>query len=306
MVQFKYAADSPPNDRTYVRKCITDVAAEGCFGVWFDEGGVGNWKDYAGRYAGSMMDMTLKAPALDMYGKPNSWSGYTMRDWIGHAHNLGLYVITGNSSNEARYTNVNSFDVLDQVFMRETPATSAPVPAGVEIGHVGKCQVLAHGFSDAASAAAYTKGAILNGYGSAFACHDYGTLAAWYEEYFRLVVNSTPTPSTQLLRLVIQPAVGGTTNPSPETYQIPVGQQVSVKALPAAGYKFSNWNEYLNWTENPAAWSMIEAVALKPNFVADPTAPPPDVLPPTQTITLPMVIAGVALALVITVAVTKT
>ena len=187
MVQFRYAADSPLNTRDYVRKCIEDIAAEGCAGIWFDEGGVGNWRYPGGVYSGSFMDMTMQAPAVDMYGQPNSWSGYTMRDWIDYAHSLGLYVITGNSTSDPRWTKQNSFPVVDQFFMRETSGQAWTPLVGMEVGNASKCSALSYG-DTLATAVAYTKAALAAGFRTAYAHVDNGSLPDWYESYFDQVV----------------------------------------------------------------------------------------------------------------------
>jgi hypothetical protein len=181
LIHYQYAEDSPSNTRTFVRSCIAAVAAEGCYGVWFDEGGMGNWRD--DRYSGSFMDVTMQAPAIDMYGDANTWSGYTMADPIEYAQGLGLYVITGNGSSDSRWCFQNGIDAVDQYFIRETGPSPAPVATGMEVGNVGKCSVLSSGYTSLSQAIAYTRGALANGFRSAGACYNYGSMPNWYESY---------------------------------------------------------------------------------------------------------------------------
>ena len=186
MVGYKYNSDSPPNDRAYVRQAIKDVSAEGCAGAFFDEGGVGNWRYPGGLYSGSFMDMDLAAPALDINGQPNSWAGYTMRDWIDLAHQLGLYVVSGNASSDPRYTKQNAFDVLDQFFIRETTAVPWSAPIGMEVGNESKCCALSYG-DTLESAVRYSKDALAAGFRSVYAHINNGTLPPWYEDYYNEV-----------------------------------------------------------------------------------------------------------------------
>ncbi len=122
LVHFQFAWDSPPNDRDFVRGCIETIAAEGCDGIYFDEGGVGYRPSYADRY--------LEAPALDLYGNPNSWAGYTIEDYASYTHSFGMIAVEGTDFYETRFLNTNIFEIFDYVMTDENYYPRNPGDAG--------------------------------------------------------------------------------------------------------------------------------------------------------------------------------
>jgi hypothetical protein len=235
MVNFKYAEDSPINDRPYIRGCISAVAAEGCDGIWFDESGVG--------YHPCIIDRYLKAPATDLYGNSNSWSGYTMEDYTNYAHSLGLFVICGNASNESQFTKSNAFDkgFLDFIFMREESGSPpAPIPAGQELLGPGKCQILGSGFTDAVTAAAHSNGALKNGFGLVYSCNSYGSLPSWFEDYMSRIPDSEVIPQEEIMVTftgTLKDTAGN--NLSGKTVTITVGSDILTATTTSSGFTTS-------------------------------------------------------------------
>ena len=184
LVQYMYSVESPPNDRTYVRGCIDACATEGCDGIFFDEGGVG--------HAPSHADITLAAPALDYYGNPNSWSGYTIQDYLDYAASKGLISVEGLDYYSPTYLDTNIFPYIDYALTDENYEGRAP--SGSEVGYEAQCWVIDSGLSDAATAAGYTNDATSYGFAAGYGCNYYGALPDWYEAYIALV-NTTPGPT---------------------------------------------------------------------------------------------------------------
>lgn len=263
LVGFEFASDSPPNDRAFVRSSIASVAAEGSDGIFFDEGGVGHRPSHADRY--------LQAPALTMYGQPNSWAGYTIEDYASYAHSLGLVTVLGTDFYEPQYLHANVFDIFDFVMTDEnyTPRK----PAGSEVGHESQSWVIGSGVNDAVTAAQYTNNALSQGFGAAYFCLNYGSLESWYESYMLLASGRSPVVNYQLT--VTVSGQGTTTGYSPGTYQIPAGTVVTLGASPASGWVFKDWSNYPGWAENPTSWTMVEPVNITARFERSAPAPEP-------------------------------
>ncbi len=279
MVHFKYASDSPRNDRAFVRGCIETVAAEGCDGIFFDEGGIGYHPSHADRY--------LKAPALDLYGNSNSWAGYTIEDYASYTHSLGMMAVLGTDYYEPRYLNPNVFQIFDYVLTDEGYYPRSP--SGSEIGNEAKCWVICQDIYDASTAASNTNDALSRGFAAAYQCSDYGVLASYYESYLSRVTyttttstTSTSTPTTtpttspttsptttgKTYRLNITVQGQGSTNYGTGTFSIPANQLVSLTANPASGWKFRSWSwpgnssSYSGWPTNPASWNMVSDISI--------------------------------------------
>jgi hypothetical protein len=279
LVQFKYNSNSPPNDRAFVRGCIQTVAAEGCSGIFFDEGGIGNHPSHADRY--------LKAPTLDMYGNANSWAGYTVEDYAAYAHSLGLLAIEGTDYRDPQYLNPTIFSIFDYVLTDEQYTTRTA--EGSEIGHESQCWVIGSGLSNATTAAQYTNAALRWGFGAAYHCPSYGTLGSWYESYVSslslataTITPTTPTPTTptttpsdtststttKQYSLVVSVQGQGTTSYGTGTFSIPPNQVVNITAIPASGWVFRSWSwpendpNYTWWKENPTTWTMVEPISI--------------------------------------------
>jgi hypothetical protein len=180
LVGFRFAEDSPPNDREYVRSCIESVAAEGCSGIYFDEGGVGYHPSHADRY--------YVAPETDIYGNPNSWAGYTIEDYASYTHSFGLIAVEGTDFRDSQYLNPNIFDIFDYVLTDEhyTPRE----PEGSEIGHENRCWVIGQGTNNPETAVKYTNDALSRGFGASYQCSTIQRLDSWYESFISLL-NST-------------------------------------------------------------------------------------------------------------------
>ncbi len=262
LVHFQYAWDSPPNDRDFVLGCIATVAAEGCDGIYFDEGGVGYRPAYADRY--------LEAPALDLYGNPNSWAGHTIEEIASYTHSFGMIAVLGTDYYETRFLNTNIFSIFDYVLTDENyyPRSSGES----EIGYEAQCWVIGQDVYDADTAALYTNDALDRGFGAAYQCSSLRTLPGWYGTYISLLTSTTPATTTppsagnNQLNIIIQGQ--GTTSYGTGTINIPDNQQVSITAIPASGWVFRSWSwpgnssSYAGWTENPASWTMTNDMNL--------------------------------------------
>ncbi len=319
MVNFQYASDSPPNNRAFVRGCIETVAAEGCDGIFFDEGGIGNWRDVLNRWTGTHADRYYQAPDIDMYGNPNSWAGYTIEDYASYTHSFGMIAVLGTDFNEPQYLIQNVFQIFDYILTDENYTNRAP--EGSEIGYASQCWVIGYGQTSASTAAQYTNNALNQGFGAAYHCASYGTLASWYENYVSLLStvpvpdsptptptptpNPTPTPTpipvpTTINQYTLNIAVQGqgTTNYGAGTVNIPANQVVKITATPASGWTFRTWSwpgnnpEYAGWTENPTSWTMVEPISIVAIFdQAYVNTPEPTLLTPSlkiETTNLPV------------------
>jgi len=69
--------------------------------------------------------------------------------------------------------------------------------------------------------------------------------------------------------LTIAAGTGGRTDPSPGTHTYDVGTQVSVRAIPNSGYRFSNWSGDASGTSNPITITMDSDKSIKANFVKE-------------------------------------
>lgn len=223
LVGFIYAADSPPNNRTFVRGCIDTVSAEGCDGIFFDEGGVGTVKSPPdGTYTPCHADKDLAAPAIDCNGNANSWSGFTIQDYLDYAQTKGLIRVLGTDYREAAYLDQDVFTITDYIMTDEGyPLADGRVdgaPQWQEIGYEDQCWVISGSVADATTGAAYTQAALDNGFDAAYHCVNYGTLAVWYETYLSLLVPPTPPPplppsAHDLVSIAISPTSISTKNP---------------------------------------------------------------------------------------------
>ncbi|MBA7691270.1 hypothetical protein ES703_99813 [subsurface metagenome] len=59
---------------------------------------------------------------------------------------------------------------------------------------------------------------------------------------------------------------GGTTNPSPRSYIHDTGTEVTIKAIPNSGYRFSNWSGDASGTSNPITVTMDSDKSVTGNF----------------------------------------
>jgi hypothetical protein len=70
--------------------------------------------------------------------------------------------------------------------------------------------------------------------------------------------------------LTIESVAGGTTNPSPGSHIYDTGTEVTIKAIPNSGYRFSNWSGDASGTSNPITITMNSDKSIKANFSAIP------------------------------------
>jgi len=66
--------------------------------------------------------------------------------------------------------------------------------------------------------------------------------------------------------LTINAGTGGTTNPAPGTYIGDVGTQVSIRAIPNSGYRFTGWSGDASGTTNPITITMDSDKSITGNF----------------------------------------
>jgi hypothetical protein len=95
--------------------------------------------------------------------------------------------------------------------------------------------------------------------------------------YYEISKPEGPPPT---FTLAVTSSTGGTTDPAPDVYVYPKGQEVSVQALPDSGYTFNYWE--LDGTNvgaaNPVKVTMNQNHILNAVFAVIPPPPPP---PPT-------------------------
>jgi len=68
--------------------------------------------------------------------------------------------------------------------------------------------------------------------------------------------------------LTIAAGTGGTTNPSPGSYIYDVGTQVSIRAIPNSGYRFTGWTGAETGTTNPITVTMDSDKSITASFTA--------------------------------------
>ena len=68
--------------------------------------------------------------------------------------------------------------------------------------------------------------------------------------------------------LTIASGSGGTTDPSPGSYDYAPGTEVTITAIPNSGYRFNGWNGDASGTTNPVAVTMDEDKMIAANFTA--------------------------------------
>jgi len=71
--------------------------------------------------------------------------------------------------------------------------------------------------------------------------------------------------------LIIAAGTGGTTSPSPGSYDYDSGTQVSVTATTSSGYQFSSWSGDASGTTNPISITMDSDKSITANFSAIPS-----------------------------------
>ena len=62
---------------------------------------------------------------------------------------------------------------------------------------------------------------------------------------------------------------GGTTNPSPRSYIHDTGIEVTIKAIPNSGYRFSSWSGDASGTTNPITITIDSDKSIKANFAKE-------------------------------------
>ena len=67
--------------------------------------------------------------------------------------------------------------------------------------------------------------------------------------------------------MTITSAVGGTTDPSPGRHAYDAGTDITIKAIPDAGYGFSHWSGDVSSSENPVALFMDKDQRLRAHFI---------------------------------------
>jgi hypothetical protein len=265
LVQFMYNSSSPSNTFSYVRGCIDSVAAEGCDGIFFDEGGVGNYRDSTRWPHGSIADINAVAPAVDLYGAANSWSGYTIKTgYLDYCHSKGLLACMGTAFrnwNGSYNLNPNCFSVCDFILTDEEYI--GRVPDGAEVGNGAQCWVIGSSINNGSTAASYTNSAISKGFAAAYECPSYGTFPSWYASYLSQV-NGTPSTS---YTLTIATGSGGTTNPTSGTYTVSAGNSMTVTATPNSGYHFTGWSN--GSTVNPITLTINSNTSVTASFALD-------------------------------------
>jgi hypothetical protein len=303
--------DTTDKTPTNIRALIDKAVAKGFKGVFFDEGAL--YTSVSGQsYQDSFLDRNLVAPGAGAGGSYNghpiesivgnpkynaataeAWKGLTIDYYLRYAKDKGLFVTDNFSDGDfGNRFNPNIYTIADAVLTTET--YNGRAPQGNEVANKAKTWVLSY---DGTFNAANTLAAINYGFGAAYNCESMGSLSSNYETYMAQIPisgssapasipTSVPVPtsassptsaptstSSTTYTLTIKVSGQGTTSPAPGTYQIPRGQQVTVQATPASGWKFLNWSNYSNWAENPTSWSMVEPIEIVAVFQATSTAP---------------------------------
>jgi hypothetical protein len=198
---YKYDSNSPDNSKVNVLAWIAAVHAEGCDGVFFDEGGV--YSPVSGQtYQDSILDATLASPggingnAKYVYAWGNSWAGLTVLAYLNYAKSLGMLTCVGLDDYRESKLKANIFSYTDFVLTAEEYTTRevGQAPAGSEIMARSQCWVLAY---DGSFNAAATNNALEYGFGGAYCCESLGSLSSNFEAYMAAVeytVSPTPDP----------------------------------------------------------------------------------------------------------------
>jgi hypothetical protein len=204
-------------DKVRVLKFVDDIAnIDLCDGVFFDEASVGYWRTTTGEhndadypapqyivqqdekgnwYYPETEEEIANAIQNDWYSDLLSDSLYegtsddvedinTLQELCNYARNTaGLeYTVAGVDS-----TNLiaNMFDAFNYVLSDEGYTNRDP--QGGELVHPNQCWVISGGVKSASRAAVYTETALNKGFGGAYHCQSYGTLASWFDDYINLL-----------------------------------------------------------------------------------------------------------------------
>ncbi|MFX0200983.1 MAG: CFI-box-CTERM domain-containing protein, partial [Candidatus Hodarchaeota archaeon] len=71
----------------------------------------------------------------------------------------------------------------------------------------------------------------------------------------------------QQCSLAITTGIGGTTEPSPGTYTYDIGTEVTLKAIPQVGFRFTYWSGNVSSTDNPITVTMDSDKSVTANFI---------------------------------------
>ena len=77
----------------------------------------------------------------------------------------------------------------------------------------------------------------------------------------------TITVTSQQNSLTITAGKGGTTEPAPGNYTYDLGTEVTIRAIPDTGYRFSGWSGDASGLTNPITVIMNSDKSIKPNFI---------------------------------------
>jgi uncharacterized repeat protein (TIGR02543 family) len=82
-------------------------------------------------------------------------------------------------------------------------------------------------------------------------------------------INQDYTASFAQYKLTISVGTGGTTDPLPGTYTHNYGTEVSIKAIPNSGYRFTGWSGSVTGTTSPITITMDSDKSITANFNAE-------------------------------------
>lgn len=159
---YHWHGDTSDDSYSGVMAFIDTVAddKDNCYGIFFDES---PYSLYTG-----MSQSVLPT---------GTWAGHSLKDAIDKAHNRGLVVMLGIGSLGF------STDLWAADYILSDENYTGRSPGEEEKGYESRCVVIGAGVKDATKAVTYTKNAWANGFGFAYECSSYGSMASWFESY---------------------------------------------------------------------------------------------------------------------------
>jgi hypothetical protein len=229
-------------DKTYntIMSLIDAVAAEGNYGVFFDES------------------------TADLYTPgQKSWSGHTVKDAIDRAHSRGLSVMLGiGSLGFSRNLWAADYILSDENYVNRSPGAE-------EIGYESRCVVIGQSARSASTAVTRTNTAWSKGFGYTYQCDTYGSMSSWFESYISQVTQTLTPATSTTYNVNISVSGSGTTNPAPGTCgPYASGSTVSVTATPSSGYKFDHWAGGISGTANPVTFTVNSNLSVQAVFTS--------------------------------------
>jgi hypothetical protein len=166
---YHWHGDTSDDSYAGVMAFIDKVADEKCYGIFIDES-----------------PYSLTSGMSQSVLPTGTWTGKSLNDAIVKAHNRGLAVMLGiGSLGFNRDLWAADYILSDENYTGRSPGTE-------ELGYESRCIVIGAGVRDATRAVTYTKNAWANGFGFAYECNSYGSMASWFESYISQLGSGKP------------------------------------------------------------------------------------------------------------------